>query len=85
MGSHSIAYDRGNMFYCQTCGLWCSIRIDAKDVGLADFQVAARDKGVYETRFDCFPCIPNRAELSDPNLMPYDGEVREEAKQIKKI
>ena len=37
MQEHVIGYDRGEMFYCRNCGIWCKIKFSADDVGIAGF------------------------------------------------
>ena len=46
--NHIIGYDRGGLYYCRLCGLHCKVKYTKADVGIADFEVAFRDRKIYE-------------------------------------
>ena len=82
--NHIIGYDRGGLYYCRLCGLHCKVKYTKADVGIADFEVAFRDRKIYEEKINNYPC---NSSIDYQNIdvnqhLPYDCYSRTRDKLI---
>ena len=82
--THIIAYDRGGLYYCRLCGLHCKVKYSKADIGIADFEVAFRDRRSYEEKINNYLCN-NSIDYQNIDVnqnLPYDCYSRMQDKLI---
>lgn len=70
--NHIIGYDRGGFYYCRKCGYYCKVKYTKNDIGISDFDVAFRDRNIYEKIINNYKCNSNNENIDINEHLPYD-------------
>ena len=73
--THIISYDRGGFYYCRLCGYHCKVKYTKHDIGISDFDVAFRDRKIYEEIINNYVCNNTSIDYNNINInnhLPYD-------------